>query len=112
MDYSTNNFNTISLKLSDEQLRLLLWLSLKPNFFEVTTEHRLNDVLYNGLHNYRDEHGNRYKFDIRTLHILERNELVDDEKLYYCGLEWTRYTISAKGELLAKQLKEATDYDL
>ena len=99
-------------KLSDEQLRLLLWLSLDANFFEVTTEHRLNDALYNGLHNYKDEQGNRYKFDIRTLHVLEINELVGWEKVYYCGLAWTRYTISDKGRLLTLQLSATSDYDV
>jgi hypothetical protein len=88
-------------KLSKEQFRLLLWLSLPSSFFEVTSAHHLNDVLYNGLHGYKDEKGKKYKFDIRTLQALAANKLVDFETVYYCGLEWTRYTITDAGKLLA-----------
>lgn len=91
-------------KLSKEQLRLLLWLSKPSNFFEVTTDHHLNNVLYNGLHNYRDDKGNRYKFDIRTLHALERNEFVGCETVYYCGLAWMRYTITDAGQVYVSTL--------
>lgn len=84
-------------KLTKEQQRLLLWLFKPSSFVEVTTNHKLHNALYNGLHNYRDDKGSRYKFDIRTLRALEINDLVSSQVVYYCGLAWVRFTISDAG---------------
>ena len=97
-------------KLSKEQFRLLKWLSLPSSYIEFTHGHCLHNVLYNGLHNYKDGKGNKYKFDIRTLHILETNKLVDYEVVHHVGLEWTRYTLTDAGKQLTLSMRSSHVY--
>jgi hypothetical protein len=86
-------------KLTPEQFRLLHWLSLPETCFEVSREDGFMDDKYNGLHAYNDGKGNRYKFDIRTLYILEGFELIQGEIVNHFGIAWERYTLTNKGEV-------------
>jgi hypothetical protein len=84
-------------RLSPEQIRLLLWLSLKETYLEVSREDGFMDDKYNGLHNYIDKKSDRYKFDIRSLYCLEGEELVTGHYVYHFGIAWERYTLTPKG---------------
>jgi hypothetical protein len=91
-------------KLTHEQLRLLFWLSLPETCFEVSREDGFMDDEYNGLHKYKDKQGNRYKFDIRTLYILEGEELITGHYVNHHGIIWECYTLTEKGQVLSSLL--------
>jgi len=97
-------------KLSDEQLRLLFWLSLQSTVFEISREDGFIADKYNGLNRYKDNRGNAYKFDIRTLQILENNELVQGQSVYHFGILWERYALTEKGQVLTLLLSAADDF--
>jgi hypothetical protein len=97
-------------KLSDEQLRLLFWLSLQSTVFEISREDGFVSDKYNGLNCYKDNQGNAYKFDIRTLHILEDNALVQGQNVYHFGVLWERYALTEKGQVLTLLLSAADDF--
>ena len=97
-------------KLSHEQLRLLFWLSLQSTVFEISREGGFVTDKYNGLNRYKDNQGKAYKFDIRTLKILEDNELVESQNVYHFGVIWERYTLTEKGRVLTLLLSAADDF--
>jgi hypothetical protein len=98
------------LKLSHEQLRLLFWLSLQSTVFEISREDVFIVDKYSGLHRYKDNQGNTYKFDIRTLQVLERNELIRGQSVYHYGVLWERYTLTEKGQVLTLLLSAADNF--
>jgi hypothetical protein len=94
-------------KLTHEQLRLLFWLSLPETCFEVSREEGFMDDNYNGLHTYKDEQGNRFKFDIRTLYILQGHELIKGKIVNHFGIPWERYLLTDKGEVMSVLLSSS-----
>ena len=96
-------------KLTPEQTRLLMWLSLPQTIFEVSREDDFMDDKYNGLNTFKNEEGKRYKFDIRTLYRLEGEELVKGQYVYYFGIMWERYTLTEQGHALALLLSTSGD---
>jgi len=101
------NQNVKSKKLSNEQLRFLVWLSKKTTNFEICQEQQMTDIIYNGLYNYIDDKGSRLKFDIRTLIRLLDEELVIGEFTTHFGIKWMRYTVTASGNAFIYSLNNS-----
>ena len=97
---------TPAIKLSNEQLRFLAWLSKAKTNFEICRAVGLVEAKYNGLFSYVNDAGNRLKFDIRTLYRLLNEKLVTSKRIYHFGLVWEQFTVTELGkEFLLLQLK-------
>ena len=99
-------------KLTSEQIRLLMWLSLPQTVFEVSREDGFMDDKYNGLHTFSNEEGKKYKFDIRSLYRLEGEELIGGKYVYHFGIPWEHYTLTEKGYELVELLSVAGDINV
>ncbi len=84
-------------KLTKEQIRLLIWLSLENTYFEICREMSSSYRQMNGLHTYVNKHGQRFKFDTRTLGKLVKEELVTSEIIYHFGVKYEYYFLTKKG---------------
>ena len=84
-------------KLTKEQTRLLIWLSLEKTYFEICREMSSSYRRMNGLHTYVNNHGQRFKFDTRTLGKLVKEELVTSEIIYHFGVKYEHYFLTKKG---------------
>jgi hypothetical protein len=87
-------------KLTPEQFRLLTWMALPETLLEVSREVGFMDDKYNGLHNYIDKEGERYKFDIRTMYCLEGEGLIQGQYVDHLAVWWERYELTEKGHSL------------
>ncbi|WP_076541091.1 hypothetical protein [Shewanella sp. UCD-KL21] len=94
-------------KLTLEQKRLLIWLSLTTTHFEICREVGHSYRQTNGLERYVNKHGDRYKFDMRTLNKLVIEGLVTSEILYPFGIKQEHYFVTEKGRAYAYQLRTA-----
>ena len=84
-------------KLTKEQTRLLIWLSLENTYFEICREIGYSYRQKNGLHTYVSKHGQPFKFDTRTLDKLVDEELVTSEMIYHFGVKYEHYFLTKKG---------------
>lgn len=84
-------------KLTKEQTRLLIWLSLENTYFEICREIGYSYRQMNGLHTYVSKHGQPFKFDTRTLGKLVNEELVTSKIIYNFGVKYEHYFLTKKG---------------
>ena len=84
-------------KLTKEQTRLLIWLSLENTYFEICREIGNSYRQKNGLHTYVNTHGQPFKFDMRSLGKLVNEKLVTSEIIYNFGVKYEHYFLTKKG---------------
>lgn len=87
------------LKLTLEQNRLLIWLSLTNTHFEICKELGSSYRKTNGLNSYVNKHGQPFKFDTRTLNKLVNENLVTSEILYPYGIKYEHYFLTEAGRV-------------
>lgn len=94
-------------KLTTEQIRLLIWLSLSKTHFEICREIGYSYRKVNGLKNYINKHGEPYKFDMRTLNKLVNESLVTSELVYPFGVKHEHYFLTEAGQVYVSMLAVA-----
>ncbi len=92
-------------KLTREQKRFLIWLSLTKTHFEVCREVGHSYRKTNGLERYVNKDGEPYKFDTRTLVRLTNEGLVTSEVIFPFGLKYERYYLTNEGRILVGMLR-------
>jgi hypothetical protein len=85
-------------KLTNEQIRLLIWLSLSKTHFEVCRQVGYSYRQVNGLKSYVNKDGVPYKFDTRTLDKLVNENLVTSEFVYPIGIKYEHYFLTQAGQ--------------
>jgi hypothetical protein len=95
-------------KLTKEQNRFLIWLSLNSNHFEICREVGSSYRKTNGLDRYVSKHGQRYKFDIRTLTKLVKEGLVTSEIVFPFGIKYEHYFLTEQGANYLSKLRFGT----
>jgi hypothetical protein len=88
-------------KLTKEQKRFLIWLSLTGTHFEICRELGYSYRQMNGLERYVNKQGERYKFDTRTLQRLIDADLVTSKLIYPFGIKYQRYYVTEEGRACA-----------
>jgi DNA-binding HxlR family transcriptional regulator len=94
-------------KLTREQKRFLIWLSLTGTHFEICRELGYSYRQMNGLERYVNKQGERYKFDMRTLNKLVNEGLVTSKILYPYGIKQVHYFVTEEGRAYAYQVRTA-----
>ncbi|WP_282166617.1 hypothetical protein [Shewanella japonica] len=95
-------------KLTKEQNRFLIWLSLSSTYFEICREVGHSYRKTNGLERYVSKHGQRYKFDMRTLTKLVKEELVTSEIVFPYGIKYEHYFLTEQGADYVSKLNFGT----
>lgn len=85
-------------KLTKEQIRLLIWLSLSKTHFEVCRQIGYSYRKVNGLQSYANKDGVSYKFDMRTLYKLVNENLVTSKLVYPFGIKHEHYFLTQSGQ--------------
>lgn len=85
-------------KLTQEQIRLLLWLSLSSTHLEVCRQIGYAYRNVNGLNSYVNKQGESYKFDMRTLNKLVNENLLTSEFVYPFGVKHEHYFLTQDGQ--------------
>ena len=91
-------------KLTNEQIRLLIWLSYRETHFEICREIGCSYRKVNGLHSYVNKDGVPYKFDMRTLVKLVNENLVTSEFIYPFGVKHEHYFLTEAGQVYVLML--------
>lgn len=84
-------------KLTKEQVRLLIWLSVPTTHLEVCREIGYSYRKVNGLESYVNKQGEPFKFDTRTLNKLVNENLVTSELIYPFGVKYEHYKVTELG---------------
>jgi len=88
-------------KLTLEQNRFLIWLSITSTHFEICREIGYSYRQTNGLETYVNKSGQPFKFDTRTLNKLVNENLVMSEILYPYGIKYEHYFLTEAGRVHA-----------
>lgn len=96
-------------ELTIQQIRLLTWLSLADSSFEVCLQKGIASGQYNGLQTYFDDKGNYFKFDIRSLNKLLKEELVFSQTVDYFHTKWNSYVLTEKGQVFVSLMSATKD---
>jgi len=91
-------------KLTNEQIRFLIWLSLSETHFEICREVGYSYRKVNGLKSYVNRQGEPYKFDMRTLNKLVNENLVTSEFVYPFGIKHQHYSLTEAGQVYVSML--------
>jgi hypothetical protein len=91
-------------KLTNEQKRFLIWLSLTATHFEICRELRRGYRNTFGLHTYVNKLGEPYKYDSRTLYKLVNENLITSEIIYHYGIKHEHYFLTEKGQVYVAML--------
>ncbi len=92
------------LKLTKEQIRLLLWLSWTETHLEVCREIGYSYRKVNGLNSYVNDNGVPFKFDMRTLDKLVNENLVTSGLIYPFGVKHEHYFLTPSGQVYVSML--------
>jgi hypothetical protein len=86
-------------KLTKEQIRFLIWLSLTETHFELCRELGNKYRTPNGLGSYINKQGKPYKYDSRTLMKLVDENLVTSKIVYHYGIKHEHYFLTEAGQV-------------
>ena len=91
-------------KLTPEQIRFLIWLSLTETHFEICREMGYSYRKVHGLNSYVNDNGESFKFDIRTLNKLVNESLVTSEFIYPFGMKHEHYFLTEAGQVYVSMM--------